>query len=192
MDLLTDNILLKQMSDGSEQAFSAIYRKYWKRLYVLAHNRLKDPKQSQDLVQDIFVRLWERRETLEIENLNAYLYSAIRYGVFKYIAANKITDDFYNLAEALSPKASSADNRIISHELMSAFNKLVDEMPVQRKKIFKMRYEENMKTRVIAEQLAISQKTVQNQLLSSYQTIRTLLAEILSVTVFILLHFYKK
>jgi RNA polymerase sigma-70 factor (family 1) len=192
MDLTNDNALLLQMRDGSEQAFSKIYNKYWKKIYVLAYDRLKDAKQSQDLVQDIFVSLWERRETLDIENLNAYLYSAVRYSVFKLVAANKITDDFYNLAEALSPKASSADSRIISHELMSAFNKVVEDMPAQRKKIFKMRYEDNMKTKVIAEQLCISQKTVQNQLLSSYQTIRTLLAEILSVTILLLTYFYRK
>lgn len=185
MEVINDDVLLQQLKAGDEEAFSKIYTKYWRKIYMLAYDRLKDAKQSQDIVQDIFISLWERRERLDIQNLKAYLYSSVRYNVFKLVAANKVTDDFYTLSEALSPKASAADHQIITSELMEAFHNLVDNMPAQRKKIFRMRYEEDLKTRVIAEQLNISQKTVQNQLLSSYQDIRSLLAQILSLAVFI-------
>jgi len=192
MQINDDHVLLQQLNKGSEDAFSEIYRKYWKKIYMLAYDRLKDTKQSQDIVQDIFISLWERRGALEIQNLNAYLHSSVRYSIFKLVAANKVMDDFYDLSEVLSSQASYADHRIISHELLAAFNNLVENMPAQRKKIFRMRYEENMKTRLIAEQLNISQKTVQNQLLSSYKNIRTLLTQILSVSIFIFTYFQGK
>lgn len=191
MEVTIDHVLLLQLKDGSEEAFSEIYNKYWQKLYMLAYDRLRDTKQSQDIVQDIFISLWERRGELDIQNLNAYLYSSVRYNVFKLAAANKANDSFYNLSDALSPLASSADHRIISFELISAYHRLLEEMPAQRKKIFKMRYEENLKTKTIAEQLNISQKTVQNQLLSSYQNIRTLLAQLLSVAVLLWAYIYK-
>ena len=192
MQVIDDHVLLQQLKNGNEDAFSKIYSKYWKKIYMLAYDRLKDSKQSQDIVQDIFISLWERRESLEIQNLNAYLHTSVRYNVFKLVAVNKVKDDFYDLSEVLSSQSSFADHRIISHELMTAFNNLVENMPAQRQKIFRMRYEENMKTRLIAEQLNISQKTVQNQLLSSYKNIRSLLTQILSVSIFIFTYFHGK
>src|ERR1700761_6117609 len=118
MEAVSDNVLLQQLKEGDQGAFSKIYDKYWQKLYMLAYDRLKDTKQSQDIVQDIFITIWERRAELDVQNLNAYLHSSVRYNVFKYVAANKANDNFYSLTEALSPHASSADHRIISYELM--------------------------------------------------------------------------
>jgi RNA polymerase sigma-70 factor (ECF subfamily) len=192
MQLVDDNLLLQQLKEGSEAAFSIIYSKYWRTIFMLAYDRLKDTKQSQDIVQDIFISLWERRENLEIQNLSAYLHSSVRYGVYKLVAANKVKDDFFDLSEVLSSPSSFADHRIISKELMSAYQQMIEKMPPQRQKIFKMRHEENLKTRVIAEQLNLSQKTVQNQLLSSYKNIRSLLAQLLSISIFLLTYLNNK
>ena len=192
MQLVNDNLLLQQLKEGSADAFSEIYNKYWKKIYMLAYDRLKDTKQSQDIVQDIFISLWERRENLDIQNLNAYLHSSVRYNVYKLVAANKVKDEFYDLSEILSSPSSAADHRIVSNELMTIYQTLIEGMPPQRQKIFKMRHEENLKTRVIAEKLNLSQKTVQNQLLSSYQNIRSLLTQLLTIGIFLATYFSGK
>ena len=179
METLSDQDLLQELMSGSHEAFSILYKRYWKKVFIFAHDRLNDAKQSQDIVQDVFVSLWERKETLEIKNLNAYLYASVRYGVLRIVDAQQAEAHFFNSLKHLAAEASSADDQVISAELLDAYRALVDKMPAQRRKIFQLRHEENLKTKQIAETLNISQKTVQNQLLHSYQQIRTLLTRVL-------------
>ena len=179
MEAPTDQDLLEDMRNGSHDAFAVIYQRYWKKVFVFAYDRLKDTKQSQDIVQDIFVSLWERKASLQVGNLNAYLYASVRYGVLRLIDAQQAEATFFNSLKHLAAEASAADDQVISAELLDAYRALVDKMPRQRKKIFQLRHEENLKTKDIAEALNISQKTVQNQLLHSYQEIRSLLTRVL-------------
>src|ERR1700754_297897 len=179
MEASSDHELLLQLMSGSHEAFSIIYHKYWRKIFVYTYDRLKDIKQSQDIVQDLFVSLWERKEQLHVDNLNAYLYASARYAVLKVVDAQQAEAHFFTSLQHLSLDVSAADHQMISAELLGAFRALVEKMPSQRRKIFQMRHEENLKTREIAEALGISQKTVQNQLLTSYQQIRTLLTRVL-------------
>jgi len=179
MEVPSDQDLLLQLMKGSHEAFSIIYHKYWKKIFVYAYDRLKDTKQSQDIVQDLFVSLWERREGLQVDNLNAYLYASARYAILRLIDAQQAEAHFFTSLQHLSLDASAADHQMISAELLEAYRALVGKMPSQRRRIFQMRHEENLKTREIAEALNISQKTVQNQLLNSYQQVRSLLTRVL-------------
>jgi RNA polymerase sigma-70 factor (ECF subfamily) len=179
METQDDQELLSMLMSGSHDAFSVIYKKYWKKVFLFAYDRLQDTKQSQDIVQDIFVSLWERKAELAVENLNAYLYASVRYRILKLVDTEQARDHFFASLQHLNPSGSSADNSVISTELLNAYNTLVNKMPRQRRKILQLRYDEGLKTREIAELLGISQKTVQNQLLNSYQEIRSLLSRVL-------------
>jgi RNA polymerase sigma-70 factor (family 1) len=179
MEAPSDQDLLQQLMSGSHEAFSIIYQRYWKKVFVFAYDRLKDVKQSQDMVQDIFVSLWERKASLQVANLNAYLYASVRYSIFRLVDAQQAEAHFFSSLKHLSGNASSADDKLISAELLEAYRALVGKMPRQRKKIFQLRHEEDFKTKEIAEALNISQKTVQNQLHHSYQEIRNLLTRVL-------------
>jgi RNA polymerase sigma-70 factor (ECF subfamily) len=74
--------LLKQQELG---AFEEIYMRYWKKLYSAAYKRVQSREVSEELVQDIFTALWMNRQTLAVENLSAYLYSAIKYKVINHL-----------------------------------------------------------------------------------------------------------
>ena len=87
--------LLYALSQGDESAFAEIYKSYWKLLHDTAYKRLGDEDQAKDVVQDIFVKLWHQRETLEIDNLKAYLQSAARYQVYNLIAKQKVNDTYF-------------------------------------------------------------------------------------------------
>lgn len=159
----TEKQLLLLMAEGDKESFSVIYRNYWHELYCEAYKRLGNKEQSEDIVEEIFISLWERRINLQIENLSAYLYTAVRYRVYNYVARNRITDKFYEPFETLvSP--SGADAIMIGKELEQLARIYIDALPKKRKKIFALYFDENLSTREIAEQLNISQKTVQNQL----------------------------
>ncbi|MBN9381020.1 MAG: sigma-70 family RNA polymerase sigma factor [Chitinophagaceae bacterium] len=189
MEESNDDLLLNELRAGSDKAFTIIYKKYWRKIYVQAHDRLKDPKQSQDITQEIFISLWERREQHEIQHLYAWLSAAVKYKVFKLVEAQKVKDDFYTLDEKLLPVSNPADHQIITQELMIAFNSFLEKMPPQRKKIFQLRFEKALNTKAIALQLNINQKTVQNQLLHSSNDIRSILLSDLIFIGFILTGF---
>src|ERR1700743_590370 len=120
MEELSDQDLLLKLMSGNHEAFSVIYRRYWKKVFVFAFDRLKDVKQSQDLVQDLFVSLWERKAELQITNLNAYLYASVRYGVLRIIDAQQAEAHFFTSLQHLSLDASAADHQVISTELLQA------------------------------------------------------------------------
>ena len=92
-ELLYDNEkqLLSSLSSGNEEALTAIYQKYWNRLFLSAYNVLKDKEACEDIVQEIFVQLWQKKEQLVIKtSLEAYLVSATRYQVFHLIKKKKL------------------------------------------------------------------------------------------------------
>ncbi|MBS1563488.1 MAG: RNA polymerase subunit sigma-70, partial [Bacteroidetes bacterium] len=81
-----DMELLRAMARGDNNALVELYHRYWERLFTAAYNILKDKAPCEDMVQDAFLQLWQRRETLEIHtSVEAYLFTLIRYSVFHYI-----------------------------------------------------------------------------------------------------------
>ncbi len=159
-----DHHLIQLISQDNEQAFEELWSRYWKLAYNTAYKRLKDEDQCRDIVQDVFTDLWVRRNTLNIENLPAYLSTAVRYKVYKTLARAKVNTHFFDTFEAMLRPAGSADNVIIEKELSKLAQAWLQTLPEKRRKIFKLHYIDNLSTKEIAQQLNISQKTVQNQL----------------------------
>ncbi len=89
-----DNLLLQQIHDGNELAFDLLYEKYWATTYASAYKRLKDIDQAKDIVQEIFIHIWTKKETLDIKNVPAYLNIAVRNKVFKALARQSHTHSF--------------------------------------------------------------------------------------------------
>jgi RNA polymerase sigma-70 factor (ECF subfamily) len=159
-----DKQLLSLLSKGDKTAFEQIYQRYWEPLYNSAYKRLKNTDQCKDILQDVFVDLWARRGKVEIENLGAYLHTAIRFQIYKLAAKEKATPVFIELFESISTHSFNADSNIEYKEIENLFRAWLDTLPEKRRQIFLMHYVENLSTREIAERLQISQKTVQNQL----------------------------
>lgn len=134
MEEINDDVLLQGLRMGNNEAFSRIYTKYWRKIYMQAYDRLKDIKQSQDITQDVFISLWERREQLEIQHLYAYLSTAVKYKVFKLVAKLEVRDDFYSLAEKQLPLSSAADHPLLTRELIASFRHFVENMPPNGKR----------------------------------------------------------
>jgi RNA polymerase sigma-70 factor (family 1) len=170
--IYTDNELLVLLTQDDRKAFELIYRKYWLELYDSAYQRLKNNQQSEDIVQDIFVNLWIRRRQVTIENLPAYLHSAVRFKVFNYVERDLACQALYEPNETIASCQSAADSRLMEQELMSLVLLYADSLPEKRKQIFLMHLHDNLSTKEIADQLKVSQKTVQNQLGSAIQGLR--------------------
>ncbi len=88
--------LLLSLKSGEQSALDAIYRHYWEWLFVFSMNVLKDKQACEDVIQDVFVRLWTNREKLNIQlSLKSYLFASCRYALYRLIKTEKVRDDLF-------------------------------------------------------------------------------------------------
>ncbi|TKT86560.1 RNA polymerase sigma factor [Dyadobacter frigoris] len=163
-----DHMLILGICNGNRDAFDVLYRKYWKFVYNAAYKRLSNSDQAKDIAQDIFIQLWGRlnshTSSLEIENLSSYLYVAVRNSVFNWIEKEKKFVPIADLLLQLDNQKDNADAQMRYNELFSAYEALIENLPKQQQVIFLMRYDLDLSSDEIAKKLAISPKTVRNQL----------------------------
>ena len=181
-DNTSDSLLLLQIEQGSPSAFDALYEKYWAKAYSNAYKRLKDTDQAKDIVQDIFINIWLRKET-HIDNFPAYVKTAIRNRVFKLAEKQKMTCHFLDKLQNISSTDLNADAEIRREEFYSAYENLVATLPPKRQIIFRLRFQEDLTTKAIADQLDLTRKTVQNQLGKAIEQLRVSLLHLFTLLI---------
>jgi RNA polymerase sigma-70 factor (family 1) len=171
----TDPELITLISEGNKDAFSIFYTRNWMELYKMAFAILKDRDACVDLIQDIFVWIWENRQELVIASPKSYLRAAVKYKIANYIRSGNIRRSFFaevakfNFVESMP----SADEFIELKELNNIIQKVVVNLPQKCLEIYRLSREANLSNREIAEQLGISIKTVENQITIALHRIRT-------------------
>ena len=182
----SDDHLLQLLIEGDRSAFSAIYRKHWSALYNSAFKRLKDHSHSHDVLQNVFIDLWTRREDFKINNLLAYLHGAVRFQVYKIVHKEQRHSAFFDSFNTLIT-SPLCDEAMLDKELRELFDAWILALPERRRQIFKLHYELYLPTNEIAKQLEISQKTVQNQLNRASTELRSRLSRLTGLFVFFFL-----
>lgn len=184
--LSNDSLLLLQIGQGNKHAFNALYDKYWGKIYSDAYRRLKDDAQAKDIVQDIFTHLWLNRETLHIDNLPAYLATAVRNKVIKTAARQSLVHPFFAILETIAEKRHLADTDLLWKEFFQSYETLLASLPPKRQAIFRLHFHEDLPTKEIAARLGLSRKTVQNQLGKAIEKLRVTLLHLLSALMVLL------
>lgn len=172
----TDNELWQLIKDDNYGAFDELVNRYWQPMFNNAYKRIAAREVCEDLVQEVFIHIWARRSSLEIENPIAYLQSAIRYRVYTHFSRNKFTREFIELFDDLTDAAAHPENQLKYKELRALIRAWINTLPEKRAAIFRLYIEDQMTTREIADRLNITQKTVQNQLNRSFGSLRTRLS----------------
>lgn len=161
---LGDAELLRSLKDGSMEAFNALYQRYWQPAYNAAFKRLNDPAAAQDVTQDIFLQLWNRRADLHILHLPAYIHTSVRNRVLNLLESQQRFLPMEDLFAESASGGEGADALARRNQWLKSYHALVDALPPGRQEIFRMRYNEGATPDQIAAHLNISRKTVQNQL----------------------------
>ena len=163
----TDQILLRQLSQNDQAAFTAIYERYWKSLFREAMNVIRSQKEAEDCVQEVFVSLWNRRQALSITTLRAYLHTAVRYQCIDRIEKNMIRggylEDFTTYLEA-NQTMPSIEEELYARELAANIDQVMDKMPDKMREVFRLSRQEQLTHREIATRLQISEETVKKQI----------------------------
>lgn len=164
--------LLHRLAQGDEAALAAIYQQHWQGLFLSAYGVLKDRKQCEDIIQDIFLQLWLRRAELQVrETLKAYLSTAVRYQVFRHLrkAAEQRQAQLRLPAE---PAAQEAEQALFQKDIRQRIEAVVAVLPHKCRQIYRMSREDFLSHKEIAAQLQISPKTVENQLTIALRRLR--------------------
>lgn len=176
--LLSEQELLVLLKASDHPAFTEIYKRYWSKIYVVAANRLGNQLEAEEVVQDVFLSLWKRRESLEIQHsLNTYLSTAVKYQVI-----NKQTRQYKKEAQISSHIATvfidSVDTTQLwfsEKELKQQLDYEINKLPEKCRLIFKMSRESYKTNAVIAKELGISEKTVEANITKALQKLKNTL-----------------
>lgn len=169
--IYTDDQLLKQLYESDERAFAEIYNRYWKPLYTSAHNILQVKEAAQDVVQEVFISLWKRREAIQVDVLQSYLHQAVRFQVFKAIRAEKTDQQFFSRLARIS-KDILIEDPVLFKELESLYQQLILSLPPDEQEIFLLHRDGGYTYKQIAEQKNISVKTVEKKMSHALREMR--------------------
>jgi RNA polymerase sigma-70 factor (family 1) len=172
-DIMNDKVLLDRLAGGDENALNDIYLLHWEELFLSAYNVLKDKAACEDILQDIFLQIWQKRTTLTItSSLRAYLFSAVRYTVFRYIRNGKGRTEL--LEDVEERMASATSHQLIEErELHLQVAQAIDALPDKCREVYKLSREEELSHKEIATLLNISTKTVENQITIALKRVRS-------------------
>jgi len=169
--------------------FEKIYNQYWSKLYLAAYNVLRDRQAAEDIVQEVLVQLWFKRDNATVANLGAFLFTAVRYKVFDVIRSGKIKQNFV-LKMAESPLCNDTEEQYREKELKGLLHQRISCLPEKCREIFILSRNQQLSTKEIASRLGITPKTVENQLTIAIKRLRASMANHLCwCSWFLMLHF---
>jgi len=182
---IAENTLIIGIKNGDKSAFESLFKLYYSSLCAYANNYVKDVDVSEEIVQELFFQIWQKRETLNIQtSFKSYLFRSVHNSCLNNIKHQNIQQihvehslyqQSVNLHEFSDPLETS--------ELQTKIRDTIDKLPKERRKIFLMIRFDNLKYAEVAEKLCISVKTVENQMGSALKFMRDELKEYLPIII---------
>lgn len=179
-DTYTDGELIQSLKNSDEAAFTEIYHRYWKLMFAVAANKLNDLAVAEDLVQDVFADIWNRRHTIAVDGpLRAYLAVAMKYKVIDArLRRSRITAHASSAAEMQETADNSLEQKVHFDELRNKLARLVADLPEKARLVYQLSREEGFAHREIARHLQISEKNVEYHLYRAIKSLRIRLGQI--------------
>ena len=173
----TDSTLLAYLKQGDEDAFQEIYFRHWKKLFITAKAKLPSTESPEDFVQDLFVRLWEQRESLLIDNLAAYLYTSLKHAIINRYKSTLTREKYVLYAQNLQSVEYSTEEQVALSDLMASVEQHLNELPEKTRQIFRLNRLEYKSAKEISAQLSIPERTVEYHINSALKLLRPLLRD---------------
>ena len=170
---------------GEEAAFKALFTEHYKGMYSYACIILKDEVEAEEIIQNVFVRLWEKQTAIQIEtSLKAYLYRMVYNDCMNHIKHKAVVIKFQKeKTYVMKNETGNAEEKVASTQLNEQLSNALRELPEQCRTVFQLSRFEDLKYREIAVQLGISEKTVENQMGKALRLLRMKLVDFLPLIV---------
>jgi RNA polymerase sigma-70 factor (ECF subfamily) len=179
-----DPHIIKRLSDGDQSAFRIVFEHYYPRVSEFVRRIVKSESLAEDITQDIFVKIWERREIfgVEVSSFSKYIYVMSRNAAINALRrTGRITP--LSSESFCQSDSTSIEDSYYAQEKELIIRLAVCQMPEQRRRIFEMSRYMGMDNQTIATTLNLSKKTVENHLTLALKTLRSILAVWISIFV---------
>jgi RNA polymerase sigma-70 factor (ECF subfamily) len=181
--------LAHQIKFGKKEAYQELFERYAPKIYNFSLTYLKNKADAEELVQDVFLKIWEKREILDAaKNIKAYIFKIAVNTIYDFIRRKNIENAFNEFAKAnFNPSDNSTWDTVIYEDMQSSVNELISKMPDQQRRVFNLSRKKGLSNDEIAEKMELSKRTVENQL---YRAIGFLKEQLKNQSVLALLLFY--
>ncbi|RAK35088.1 UNVERIFIED_ORG: RNA polymerase sigma-70 factor (ECF subfamily) [Chitinophaga ginsengisegetis] len=167
----TDADLIMFLREDKGDAFTEIYDRYWKKLLAIAYHHCRDKVIAEEIVQEVFIGLWNRRKELYIDKVDAYLATAVRLSVFKQYVRQKRRDEIKE--QAADPIITTWDEeKIYTRFLQQHINGIVEVLPEKCRLVFKLSREEGLSIPEVAQRMGIAEKTAEAHLTKALKVLK--------------------
>ena len=181
--------IVKSLQQGDERAFELLFKMYYKKLCVYANNYLHHKEESENIVKDSFVKIWEKRNELQIEtSLSGYLYTTVRNHAINYLQRERRKNSFLKTANEdfeqeyesfLSCTEDYPVANLILQDINDQIRKVVNSLPPQCREVFTLSRFEMLSHEEISERTGITVATIKTQIVRALAKLRVELAEYL-------------
>ncbi|KAB5491438.1 RNA polymerase sigma factor [Flagellimonas hadalis] len=166
-----EKLLLEALKNRQEKALETIFDRYWKRLYIYAHSLTGDHQIAEDLVQEIFISLWEKSATTSIEQIEAYLFRGVKYRAINHL---KLEQRKVSAEEELKlrPIKEGTEEHMDYLESSELFQKTMEKLPNRCRRVFYLSRVQGYNNREIAQEMNISIRTVETHISNALSLFR--------------------
>jgi len=171
---LNDIELTELLKSDDQPAFTELYNRYKDLLYIYACKITMDNDIAKDMVQELFVKVWDKRQQLNYTtSFSSYLYTAVRYKFFELLDKQKVSESYIqSIQHYLDAGEHLTDNYIREKELAFVIEREISNLPEKMREVFLLSRKQNLHNKEIAVKLNISEKTVKNQLSTALKTLK--------------------
>lgn len=181
---IEDKIVLKEIQKQNKAVFEAMFHEYYPGLLKFSENIVFDREVAEDILQNLFIYIWEHAEYLKItSSLKSYLYISIKNRCLNYLRNRRIEDK--NQLLYIEAGISNLDENNMEPEIFYQIQEAINSLPPKMREIFRLKYEEERSIGEISKSLQLSENTVKTQLLRAKGKLRILLKESIGVNFFL-------
>ena len=175
--LHNEKLIIKQVSEGDEHSFRQLFAHYADAIYTVALNYCKSHELSEEMVQDVFLKIWLKKETLsEVEKFDNYLFIVARNHILNVLRKKAKEPSFVEVLEAYFLKNEGlADDKVILKETEKFIQEAINHLPPQQQTVFRLGKIEGLSHQQIADKMNISPLTVKFHMQKALQGVRNYL-----------------
>jgi len=182
-----DRQIFEAIKNDDHVAYEMVFREYYRPMAAYAFRFLGSLPESESMVQDVFLRLWQKRSQILItSSLQNYLFRAVKNNCLNYLEHDKIKTGYQAMVIKNESDRSEYSEFFLEFGLMKKIEKAISALPEKRQEIFRLAREEGLKYREIADRLEISVKTVETQMTLALRQLRESLKEFKNLVMFFL------
>lgn len=183
----SDTELVSFLKKGDQVAYTEIFERYKAILYKHAFRLLNDEEEANDVIQDLFLVLWQKRESIHLTtSLSSYLYGAVRNRIFDIITHQKVVAKYlYSIKNFVEHGDYITDDYVRGRELAKIIEREINALPPKMREVFELSRQGDLSYKEIGQRLNISDKTVKQQVHNAVKILKVKINTYLSLFPFL-------